>query len=79
MMINSANAKRLAIYFFYDKMGVVDRFVPYFLEDLKRNVSEIFVICNGELQEEGRKTLEQYGQVMVRENKGFDVWHIRLL
>lgn len=36
--------------------------------------SEIFVICNGELQEEGRKTLEQYGQVMVRENKGFDVW-----
>ena len=74
MMINSANAKRLAIYFFYDKMGVVDRFVPYFLEDLKRNVSEIFVICNGELQEEGRKTLEQYGQVMVRENKGFDVW-----
>ena len=29
------NNKRLGIYFFYDKQGIVDRFVPYFLDDLK--------------------------------------------
>lgn len=74
MIINTTSAKRLAIYFFYDKSGIVDRYVPYFLEDLKRNVSEIFVVCNGNLTDDGKKTLEQYGEVLVRENKGFDVW-----
>lgn len=74
MLINSENAKRLAIYFFYDRRGIVDRYVPYFLDDLKKNVSEIFIVCNGRLQEDGRKVLEQYGTVMRRENKGFDVW-----
>lgn len=74
MLIKSENAKRLAIYFFYDKRGIVDRYVPYFLEDLKKNVSEIFIVCNGKLTEEGRLVLENYGEVLVRENKGFDVW-----
>lgn len=74
MVIDSTNAKRLAIYFFYDKRGIVDRYVPYFLEDLRQNVSEIFVVCNGKLMPEGREKLEEYGTVMVRENKGFDVW-----
>ena len=38
--------KRLVIYFFYDADGIVDRYVPYMLEDIKRNCSEIFVVCN---------------------------------
>ena len=74
MFINSENAKRLAIYFFYDRRGIADRYVPYFLDDLKKNVSEIFIVCNGRLQEDSRKVLERYGTVMRRENKGFDVW-----
>lgn len=74
MLIDSTKARRLAIYFFYDKRGIVDRYVPYFLEKLKAEVSEIFLVCNGLLSEEGRLTLENYGTVMVRENKGFDVW-----
>lgn len=74
MNIESGNAKRLAIFFFYDKKGIVDRYVPYLLEDLKKNVSEIFTVCNGKLTKDGEKILEQYGQVLVRENKGFDVW-----
>lgn len=74
MLVKSENAKRLAIYFFYDKRGIVDRYVPYFLDDLKKNVSEIFIVCNGKLTEDGRTVLENYGEVLVRENKGFDVW-----
>lgn len=74
MLINSAEAKRLGIYFFYDRRGIVDRYVPYFLDDLKKNVSEIFIVCNGKLNEEGKKILQQYGEVLIRENKGFDVW-----
>lgn len=73
-MIIGKEAKRLAIYFFYDKNGIVDRFVPYFLEDLKKNCSEILIVCNGKLEENGEKILKKYGKVLVRENKGFDVW-----
>lgn len=66
---------RLAIYFFFDPDGVVDRYVPYFLEDLKKNCSEVFVVCNGKLTPEGRQTLLRVTpNVFVRENKGFDVW-----
>lgn len=28
--------KRLAIYFFYDKDGIVDDYIPYMLNDLKK-------------------------------------------
>lgn len=67
--------KRLVIYFFYDADGIVDRYVPYMLEDIKRNCSEIFVVCNGKLTPEGRETFKKLTpNVMVRENTGFDVW-----
>lgn len=74
MVVNQENARRLGIYFFFDKNGVVDKYVPYFLEDIKRNVTDILTVCNGKLTEEGKGILEQYGEVLVRENKGLDVW-----
>lgn len=74
MRIESSDAKRLAIYFFYDKNGVVDKYVPYFLDDLKKNVSDIYIVCNGKLNDKGREILKTYGECHVRENKGFDVW-----
>lgn len=33
---------RLVIYFFYDADGIVDRYVPYMLEDIVKNCSELF-------------------------------------
>lgn len=75
MVLNKKDIKRLVIYFFYDKDGIVDRYVPYMLKDMKKNCSELFVVVNGKLTPEGRKTFENVGaQVMVRENVGFDVW-----
>ncbi len=66
---------RLVIYFFYDADGVVDRYVPYMLEDVKKNCSELFVVCNGKLTPVGRETLSGIADhLMVRENVGFDVW-----
>ncbi|AQR97835.1 rhamnan synthesis F family protein [Clostridium saccharoperbutylacetonicum] len=67
--------KRLAIYFFYDKDGIVDDYIPYMLEDLNKNISELLVVCNGKLTPESRSKLEKYtSNILVRENKGFDVW-----
>lgn len=71
------NIKRLVIYFFYDEDGIVDRYVEYMLEEMKKNASEIFIVCNGKLNSEGREKLSHLAgssNVMVRENKGFDVW-----
>lgn len=69
------NIERLAIYFFYDADGIVDRYVSYMLEDMNRNCSELFVVCNGKLSPEGRETFSKLAShVLVRENVGFDVW-----
>lgn len=67
--------KRLVIYFFYDKDGIVDRYIPYMLDDVVKNCSELVVVCNGKLTESGRDIFNHYAdQLIVRENKGFDVW-----
>ena len=66
---------RLVIYFFYDADGIVDRYVPYMLEDIKRNCTELFIVCNGKLTPEGRETFRKFTpHILVRENVGFDVW-----
>lgn len=67
--------KRLVIYFFYDGDGIVDRYVPYMLEDVKKNCTDLLVVCNGKLTNEGRQTFNAITpNLIVRENKGFDVW-----
>lgn len=66
---------RAGIYFFYDDDGIVDDYIPYFLNDLQKNLSYLMIICNGKLSRSGRKTLELYAdEVIVRENIGLDVW-----
>lgn len=67
--------RRLVIYFFFDKDGIVDQYVPYMLEDIKKNCSELFVVCNGKLTPEGRNIFKSLtSNILVRENEGFDVW-----
>ena len=67
--------KRLGIYFFYDKEGIVDDYVPYYLNALKPFCSELCVVVNGILNDEGRKKLETCSdKLIVRVNKGLDSW-----
>lgn len=67
--------KRLTIFFFYDKDGVVDRYIPHMLQDIVKNTSELLVVVNGALNEAGRWTFLQITpNLLVRENMGFDVW-----
>ena len=54
--------KRLGIYFFFDKDGIVDKYVDYVLEDLTKHVDKLIVVCNGQLNERGRKTFENYNK-----------------
>lgn len=67
--------KRLGIFFFYEKEGYVDSFITYYLADLAKSLSELIVVCNGKLSEQGRAAFGKFtDQIVVRENKGLDVW-----
>ena len=48
---------RLAVYCFYDRDGVVDDYVVYFLRELRKNVSRICCVVNGKLTDGGRTAL----------------------
>ncbi|MDR2864905.1 MAG: rhamnan synthesis F family protein [Spirochaetaceae bacterium] len=74
MRLNSGS-KRIAIYFIYDKQGIVDDYIIYQLNDLKKNLDYLLVVVNGILSVDGRKKLKPLAdKIIVRENKGFDVW-----
>ncbi len=75
MIIDEKKVKRLIAYFIYDKQGIVDDYIIYMLRALKEHSSEIAVVVNGKLTSESREKLNQVTPVvMVRENKGLDVW-----
>lgn len=65
--------KRLGIYFFYDKDGVVDDYVPYYLKHLKPLCQELCVVANKPLTEQGASVLHAVcDKLIVRDNIGFD-------
>ena len=75
MILNKKAVDRLGIFFFYDSDGVVDSYVTYLLEELKKELTDLLVVCNGKLNAIGRETLLTLtDNVIVRENTGFDVW-----
>lgn len=65
--------RRFLIYSFYDKDGIVEDFVTYFLKSVKPFCERIITVVNGDLTEDSKKKLEQYSErVILRENVGFD-------
>lgn len=70
-----ADMNRIGIYFFYDKDGIVDDYVPYFLKKLKPFCSRLVVVASGKLTVSGRKKLESFSdKLIIRPNQGFDSW-----
>lgn len=75
MRLTGDTSSRLGIYFFFDKEGIVDDFVTYFIEELKKSLERLVIVCNGRLSNDGRRKFQQYTQeIIVRENVGLDVW-----
>lgn len=66
---------RLGIYLFYDKDGIADDYIPYFLQRFKPFLKELCIVVNGKLTEASRQKLAPLAdRLLVRENKGFDAW-----
>lgn len=67
--------KRVILYLFYDKNGIVDDYVIYKLSQLRKFSENIIVISNSQLTSESKLNLESVSDTLiVRENVGFDVW-----
>lgn len=65
--------KRLAIYTFWDKEGILHQYHMQYLSGLKEIAETVLLVANGELTQESRFKLEAAGiKWLVRENKGFD-------
>lgn len=65
--------KRLLIYFFYDKEGIVDDYIPFFLKAARGVCQDICFVVNGELSAEGRRKVEPLvSKILIRENEGMD-------
>lgn len=67
--------RRLGIFFFYDSDGVVDEYVEVLLKDMVKNLSELCIVVNGYLNGAGFAKFSAFtDKIIVRENKGLDVW-----
>lgn len=75
MTIEKDKVERLGIYSFYDKDGIVDRYIEFFLDDFRKNVDKLIIVSNGKLPELQKRKLEKFtDDIINRENKGFDIW-----
>ena len=76
MILNTEHPPRRAgIYFIYDSEGIIDRYIPYMLNDLAQNLSFLLIVVNGILSSNGRNILSAITpNIFVRDNLGFDVW-----
>lgn len=75
MIFKDENIKRVGIFFFYDKDGIVDDYITVLLNALNPHFERIVVVANGVLSVQGRKKLSSITtEIVVRENKGFDSW-----
>ncbi len=67
--------KRLVIFVFYDKEGILDDYVAECVHSLQQDVGPVVFVINGLINDAGRqKVLPYVWQILQRENKGLDAW-----
>ncbi len=65
--------KRICIFVFYDKDGIVDDYVRYLLSELKKVISELVILVNGNIRKEEKSKLKDFSpEVYYRDNSGLD-------
>lgn len=67
--------QRVAVYFFYDKDGIIRDYNLFFIKSLKDVADKIVVVSNGSLTDNSLDSIKSLDvDIFIRENKGFDVW-----
>ena len=74
MKLEKNNRNRCFIVLYFDKDGLVDRYMTHMLESIREDASYILTVVNGFLTEEaGRELSACCDRVLYRPNAGFDV------
>lgn len=70
--------KRLGIFAFYDRDGIVDRYISYLLDSLVECLTDLVIVYNGKLSRSGRDIFVKYTDKLVsRDNQGYDIMAFR--
>lgn len=65
--------KRIGIFSFYDKDGIIDDYVLFYLKSMKTVLHKIIFVSNGRLASGEEKKLGQLAaKIIIRGNEGFD-------
>lgn len=65
--------KRIGVFCFYDREGIVDGYIEFLLHELKRCLSDLVIVINGKVSDQGKLTLKKFtDEIYIRENRGFD-------
>ncbi len=74
MKLEKNNRNRCVIVLYFDKDGLIDRYMINMLESLRANSAFVLTVVNGFLTEEtGEKLADCCDRVLYRPNAGFDV------
>ncbi len=64
---------RKCILLIFDKDGIIDDYLKYYIESLSKFVNEFLFVVNGKLDDTGRDYLSSYpGDILIRDNEGYD-------
>ena len=73
-MILNSGARRLGIFAYFDADGIVDDYVAYLVSEVGKHCVRQVCIVNGTLtQEDADKLRAAGGEVVFRENRGYDI------
>ena len=68
----SYNGKKVLVYVIFESEARLQEYKLRFLQALAPLVDDVIVVVNGQLHDDDINTLETYGRVLTRDNKGYD-------
>lgn len=68
----SHNGKKALVYVIFKSEARLQEYKLRFLQALAPLVDDVIVVVNGQLHDDDINTLEAYGKVLTRDNKGYD-------
>ena len=68
----SYNGKKALVYVIFESEARLQEYKFRFLQALAPLVDDVIVVVNGQLHDDDINTLETYGRVLTRDNKGYD-------
>lgn len=65
--------KVLGIFVFYDRRKEVKKYVKFLIQEIKKYITDLIIVCNGEVSDLGKCFFEENAQnLLIRLNEGYD-------